>query len=135
MYNDLFSEEEGDDDSICLDEEIKEERPAIEKGGNVEVFYEEMVGETDKAYMFTIDSINMWFPKKMIGRVIKSRKSFVIPKWLYDQKLEEFEDLVLKCFHRDMTHFLEHTCAKIEDHEGTLVFKIGELTIPVEDYK
>jgi hypothetical protein len=54
-----------------------------ERFEDVEVAYDEVRHETDKAYLFVIDTEKIWIPKSQISHM--NDDTFVIPRWLAEE--------------------------------------------------
>ena len=51
---------------------------------DIEVHFDSIVVETDKAKLFEIDTEKIWIPKSQIR--YEDSDSFVIPRWLAEEK-------------------------------------------------
>lgn len=59
-----------------------------------EVAYEELVHETDGAYLFNVfndGGDDIWIPKSQIEDLDEKEKTFSIPQWLADKNNMEYE--------------------------------------------
>lgn len=57
---------------------------ASDRFEEIEVAYDEIKHETDKAYLFVIAEENFWIPKSQVKHL--QDNLFVVPRWLAEEK-------------------------------------------------
>lgn len=57
-----------------------------EKFDTIEIYYDELLGQTDKAVLVKIDGEDMFIPKTHICSVDKKHKQIMITEWIATEK-------------------------------------------------
>lgn len=121
MDENLNSEES---DSVCLE---------VSEDTDVQVYYNYIVTESEKSYLFNILGIDMWHPKSLVNNLDTEEKTFFIPEWLFVKKQQEYNNKLKKHFTDDIKSLLHDYNAEIVDVCGTPVFRLINTDIPFDE--
>jgi hypothetical protein len=127
ILNMLFDDLE--DDEVQLDSDIQEEPELTE----VQIHYDKLVNKTDKSYLFEINGIELWHPKKLITGLDTAEQTFFIPEWLYEKKKDEYNTAIITEFKNIFHDFLDENDITITNLNNNLMFNVEDLMIPIED--